>query len=1160
MSIQVALHHVTHYTYDRLVTIGPQIVRLRPAPYCRTPILSYSLRIEPGGHFVNWQQDPQANYLARLVFPEKAREFRVEVDLVAEMAVYNAFDFFLEPSAEKFPFAYDPALDHELEAYRRELPATPDFDAYAAAVKQQLLAAHVSTPPPEGVPAAEDQRIRTIDFLVGLNQRLFEDIKYLIRMEPGVQTPEETLTKRCGSCRDFAWLFCQLLRRFGLAARFVSGYLIQLKADVESLDGPSGAAEDFTDLHAWTEVYLPGAGWIGLDATSGLLAGEGHIPLAATPDPQSAAPVSGGVEKCESTFAFEMSVKRIFETPRVTKPYTADQWAAIEVLGRKIDRDLEAGDVRLTMGGEPTFVSIDDPDGEEWNNAAVGPHKRILSGELIKRLRRQFGPGGLLHYGQGKWYPGEQLPRWALGCYWRRDGAPIWTDDSLIADESKDYGHGDKEARAYLNRLIDLLGVEARWAMPGYEDVYYYLWKERRLPSNVDPLKSHLKDELERDRIARVFEDGLGSVVGYALPLRCDLGTSHWHSGPWFLRDETLWLIPGDSPMGLRLPLDSIPWVKTSEYPWIHEPDPALRLPPLPPRPDRDRQAFVRGGQAPTASGYGPGQRAQELGESGPGGPGGAGRRRAPELPPETEIYDDFGLGYTRRPGLQESAPWIIRSALCVQPRHGRLHVFMPPVETTESYLDLVAAIEDTSRQLGLPVIIEGEAPPRDSRLNAVKVTPDPGVIEVNLHPAHTWDELVHNTKVLYEEARQTRLGTEKFMLDGRHTGTGGGNHIVLGGSTPADSPLLRRPDLLRSLLAYWHNHPALSYLFSGLFIGPTSQAPRVDEARNDSLYELELAFRQLPENQGGYTPPWLVDRLFRNLLIDVSGNTHRSEFCIDKLFAPESSSGRLGLVELRSFEMPPHAEMSLAQHLLLRAAIARFWNDPYAPRELARWGTELHDRFMLPHFIWQDLEDVIGEMNEHGYALDPAWFAPHFEFRFPSIGAIAHRGVDVEVRTALEPWHVLGEEPASGGTVRYVDSSLERVQVKVRGLTDTRHVVTCNGRRLPLQPTGVAGEHVAGVRYRAWQPPTCLQPTIGVHTPLTIDLLDTWNERSLGGCTYHVAHPGGRSYTTFPVNAYEAESRRLNRFFSFGHTPGKMIVPTPERTREFPFTLDLRQ
>ncbi len=1162
MSIHVALHHKTRYRYDRLVSLGPQVVRLRPAPHSRTRILSYSLRIAPEKHFINWMQDPQSNYLARLVFPEPTREFCVEVDLVAEMAVLNPFDFFLEPSAEKFPFEYDAALDHELEPFQRKCWLTPRFMKCLKAIRASF--------PAEKKPASggrkktgvteipEIPKPRTQDFLVAVNRKLWKEIKYTIRLEPGVQSPEETLEKASGSCRDSAWLLCLLLRHCGLASRFVSGYLIQLKPDVKALDGPSGAEKDFTDLHAWTEVFLPGAGWIGLDPTSGLLAGEGHIPLACTPDPTSAAPISGAVDECKCDFNFEMSVTRIHESPRVTLPYTDEQWSRIESLGHDIDADLKKGDVRLTMGGEPTFVSVDDPDGVEWNFTAVSEKKRILSGELIKRLRRKFAPGSLLHYGQGKWYPGEPLPRWALACYWRKDGVPIWKDDALIADESKDYGHGARDAKALLARISRVIGADPKYVLPAYEDAFYYIWKERRLPANVTPEKSNFKDKLERDRIARLFQKGLGEAAGYALPIkRAGYGNqAGWMSGAWFLRDDdTLWLIPGDSPMGLRLPLDSIPWVSEKEFPWAWQQDPSQpKLPDLPTefpyrsrKPDTSGQRFLRGGGAPVPAGLGPGQRAQRLGRL---------EEERVELPPLPPEFDP-----SRRPVQGQSAPWIIRTALCVEPRNGRLHVFLPPVATTEDYLDLVAGIETAVTEMGTPVIIEGETPPRDPRLNKLAVTPDPGVIEVNLHPSKSWDELVQRTTELYEEARQARLGTEKFLLDGRHAGTGGGNHIIIGGESPQDSPVLRRPDLLRSLLAYWQNHPSLSWLFSSLFIGPTSQAPRIDEARNDSLYELEIAFKELDRqiNTFGYTPPWLCDRLFRNLLIDSSGNTHRAEFSIDKLYAPEGGGGRLGLVEMRAFEMPPHARMSLAQHLLLRGLIAKFWNAPYR-NGLVRWGADIHDRWMLPHFCETDFRDVIGDLRTAGYPFEFEWFAPHFEFRFPFIGDLQQRDIEMELRTALEPWHVLGEEPGGGGTVRYVDSSVERLQVKARGLVGDRFAVTVNGSRLPLHPTGTNGEGVAGVRYRAWQPPECLQPTIGVHAPLRFDLYDTWNKRSLGGCTYHVAHPGGLSHDTFPVNSYEAESRRLARFFRHGHTVGTIELMPAMKNSEFPFTLDLRK
>ncbi len=1097
MSIHVALNHVTHYRYDRPVALGPQLVRLRPAPHCRTRIISYSLAVTPAKHFINWQQDPEANYLARFVFPDKTDELRIEVDLVAEMAVLNPFDFFLEPYAETYPFGYQGAEKRDLAPYLIMFRGEPKFREYLA-----------------GIPR---ERKRTIDWLVELNLKLARDIRYLIRMEPGVQTPELTLTKASGSCRDSAWLLVQLLRHMGLAARFVSGYLIQLTPDMKSLDGPSGPDKDFTDLHAWCEVYLPGAGWIGLDPTSGLLAGEGHIPLACTPEPGAAAPVTGAVDEAKVEFQHHMKVERVWEAPRVTKPYTEAQWRDIEHLGYDIDARLIEGDVRLTMGGEPTFVSVDDPDGAEWNTTAMGPDKRRLAIDVYRRLKDKYAPQGLSHFGQGKWYPGEPLPRWSLNCFWRRDGEPMWRDPALLDDETKDREISAADAGAFLGAVAERLGLAPKYVFAAYEDAFYYAWRERKLPVNVDPLDSRLEDAGERARLTRLFEQGLDAVVGHVLPVARDADGERWRTGRWFLRSERCLLIPGDSPLGYRLPLDSQPWVKPEDYPYIAPPDPMQQAQPLP------RHAEIRG------------QLRRSDANRGSAGPDAA-------------------------PLKGESADGITRTALCTEPRNGVLHVFMPPVERLEDYLELVSAIESTAEEMKTPVVLEGYEPPKDPRLDSFRVTPDPGVIEVNIHPSRSWEELVERTTHLYDAARQCRLTTEKFMIDGRHTGTGGGNHFVLGGATPADSPFLRRPDLLRSLLAYWHNHPSLSYLFSGLFVGPTSQAPRVDEARNDALYELELAFKQLPSGTTQTTAPWLVDRLFRNLLVDSTGNTHRSEFCIDKMFSPDGNTGRLGLLEMRAFEMPPHERMSLTQQLLLRSLIARFWHQPYQPPRLARWGTELHDRFMLPYFIEHDFADVISEQNGAGFPLAAEWFAPHFEFRFPKCGDFATFGTEVELRQALEPWHVMGEEGAAGGAVRYVDSSVERLQVKVTGLAPDRYVLTCNGRRIPLRPTGTVGEFVAGVRYKAWQPPSALHPLIPSHAPLTFDLVDTWMSRSMGGAQYHVAHPGGRSYDTFPVNAFESESRRLARFVRMGHTPQRVTPPAETPNPEFPFTLDLRK
>ncbi len=1110
MAIRVALHHKTTYQYDRMVSLGPQIVRLRPAPHCRTPVQSYSLKVRPEKHFINWQQDPFGNFLARFVFPEKTREFSVEVDLIADMTVINPFDFFIEDSAKDFPFQYEDWLVRELRPFLETSPGGPEFQQWMDSIDRS----------PQG----------TIPFLVNLNQLVSQKIRYLIRLEPGVQSPEETLKLGSGSCRDSAWLLVQTLRHLGLAARFVSGYLIQLAPDVKALDGPSGTEVDFTDLHAWTEVYLPGAGWIGLDATSGLLAGEGHLPLACTPDPQSAAPITGGVDPCEVDFNFEMKVTRIHEDPRVTKPYTESEWKQIETLGHEVDRRLREGDVRLTMGGEPTFVSIDDMESAEWNTAAVGPHKRRLSEVLIKRLRKRFAPGGLLHYGQGKWYPGESLPRWSLACYWRKDGVPIWEDPDLIADVHQESNYQADDARIFIHHLARRIGVSQRYIAPAFEDVAWYMVKEQRLPVNVDPTDPKLKDPEERARMARVFERGLNEPIGFVLPIRRQWWQAkpRWISGQWPTRSGKLFLLPGDSPIGLRLPLDSLPWIPENQIPQQYPRDPMEPVEPLP--QPKYRQLSV--------------DHRREVQRS--------------EISEQTlHLWEEAGIE-DEEDSHDEAPPGSVRTALCVEARAGKLYVFMPPVEVLEDYLDLISAIERTCRELDMRVVVEGYHPPHDSRINVIKVTPDPGVIEVNIHPAESWDELVETTTSLYEEARQTRLGTEKFDVDGKHTGTGGGNHVVLGGATPAESPFLRRPDLLKSLIAFWNNHPSLSYLFSGRFIGPTSQAPRVDEGRRDALYELNLAFSLVPP-RGEPCPPWLVDRIFRNLLVDITGNTHRAEFCIDKLYSPDSSTGRLGLLEFRGFEMPPHAQMSLTQQLLLRACVAAFWERPYdAP--LVDWGTALHDRFMLPHFLWEDFGEVLDELNRRGFTFDRRWFAPHYEFRFPLFGRTVLQGIQLELRSAIEPWYVLGEEPAGGGTVRYVDSSVERMQVKVTGMTSERFVVTANGRRLPLTPTGIPGEFVAGLRYRAWWPPSCLHPTIPLHTPLTFDLLDLWANRSMGGCMYHVAHPGGVNYATFPINSYEAEARRVNRFVEMGHTPGEIPVPPVEINPSFPFTLDLRR
>jgi uncharacterized protein (DUF2126 family) len=1062
--VRLLIQHRSRYVYPRPAALGPQLVRLRPASHARAHVETYGLTVNPPAD-VRWQRDPNGNHVARVVFGPKQRletlEFLVEVAL--DLKPVNPFDFLLEETAERVPLSYAPPLREELGPFLAQKTPATEGGARFAVLDAEL---------PRSGP--------TLELLTSLNQAVNRRIQYVVRSESGVWTPEKTLEEMRGSCRDSAMLLVALLRSRGMAARFVSGYLIQLADEGMLPDQPRGVSQDVVDLHAWAEAFLPGAGWIGLDATSGLLCGEGHIPLACAASPPMAAPLEGTSDTPASVVTFELTVRRLGHEARPTSPFPEAVYRRLLKGVDDADAALQKAGLRLTSGGEPTFNARESLEAPEWNNAALGPSKWAHALRLCAELRARLMPGAALVVGPGKHYPGESLPRWNLELVGRSDGVPLWTGDvgpsprKTLAADAKRFGEV----------LAGRLGLAAG-LLPAFEDPWHFLEAEASLPLEVDPLQADLNDSEERRRLARVLGQGLASAAGYVLPLARMEGV--WVTDAWRFRRHHLFLLPGDAPLGVRLPLSSLP------------------------------------------PGYVPEPEEEPVEPSDP--------RRAPKKKERLKT---------------------LRTALCVEVRDGGLRVYLPPLASARDFIALLGEIDAVRAETGVHLQLEGYLPPRSKLVQRFGVTPDPGVLEVNLPPSSSGRAHATLLQTTFEAALHSGLHTERYLLNGRIAGSGGGHHLTLGGPTALESPFLLRPDILAGLITFCQHHPSLSYLFTGLFVGPTSQAPRVDEARHDALYELEIALAKAFHPGDAPLSAWGVDGLFRHLLVDVGGNTHRAELCIDKLFDWRTPHGRQGLVELRAFEMPPHPKLAVAQTVLVRALAAALAQAPYH-RPLVRWGTELHDKFLLPFWLWRDFEEVLAFLGAGGISLPPEAYRPFLELRCPVAGRLDVGGTVLEVRDALEPWNVLGEEASTTGTSRYVDSSVERVEVRVEGFLPDRHQVLVNGIELPLRSTGTVGEGVAGVRFRAWAPAHSLHRHLGVHHPLRFDLIDVWGERSLGACGYHVWHAEGRAFDAPPLTAFEAEARRTQRFTRESPLPWPVTARSPPSRRELHWTFDLR-
>ena len=1076
---RIALRHRLDYRFDRPVRLSTHWLRLCPAPGTRANITAYTLRVGPRTHFLNWLRDPFENHLARLDLPEPVRHFTLDLEILAELQPVNPFDFLTEPYAANHPFDYPEQLARDLAPYLLQPATGPATRAWLAALDR------TETP--------------TIERLTALNQCVGETLAAADVDTPGSVDTDAVLAAGTGSPRALAWLLTVALRHCGIAARLVSGYRL------------TGTAPEYhAALAAWVEAYLPGAGWIGLDPATGLFTAEQHIPLATAADPLRLRPVIGYREACEETVSEHLEVITL-RAREADGPYSVAEWAAIQETANHVDDRLKHHNIVLTGGTALEFTRPGRKAAPEWRTTGTGPDKLATAERMARRLRDRLLPGGVICTGQGEWFAGEPAPRWRIHCIARRDGTPAWQEPALLNVPGRDDSPGPEAVPTLASGIARRLGLAPEHLLPAHEDQLHALWSHRQA-LDFRPDGSDLATPEARLALARHLDRAHGPPTGFVLPLSRDPGTGTWRSGAWPTRRGTVTLLPGEAPMGFRLPLGALP--RSAEN----------RVEPPPARSPWDSDA-------PLAAAPGNG---------------------------------DAAAG----------ASVMATTALCVEHRQGSLRVFLPPLANGDDFLHLLDAVESAAAEHGLPVHLEGYRPPNDPRLQCVELEPETGTLRVTVPPVPDWQQECAWLQAVYDEA--DRLGLSAWTGDPdlpTPAGQRAGRH--LGGPTPAASPFLRNPGLLRSLLLYWQRHPSLSYLFAGPRIGPDGWAPRLDEVSDSHMRELALALERLPH--GDCDRPWLVDRVLSHLVTDPTGDPRGGEFRLHRLYPAGAGNERLGIVELHAFAMAPHAGLAALQSLLLRAIVLRLAEHPESGAPVPR-GTALHDRFLLPEVLQRDFDAVLAELAECGVSLDARWFAPWVTWMFPQLADLHAGPVRLRLQPALEPWPVLAEESTGRGSFRFIDPANARFQVHLSGLTPGRHVLLCNGHRVPLQETGRAGEAVAGIRCKMADPPATLYPGVPPVRALVFDLVDTWTGRTLGGCTYELPDTGTWSppplspatgITTPTPPGSPAEARPAppgpppgfcarGRVLPEGSPRTPAVPPGPSASPEAPYLLDL--